>query len=110
MQNGDAAKDVKKPGCSGDSKAGYQYAEMPGDTVQEHVAVKRRELNSKTAISVSPSTAAGWTKTERKTSHFPQEIGIFKTMTAGWSPKTRKTQGHLLLLYKEGRRRCRPKA
>lgn len=76
VQNGDAAKDVKSLDAAGDSKAGYQYAGMPGDTVQEHVAVKS-DANSKDSY-IRVTINRSWMDKDGKKDFTlsPKEIGI----------------------------------
>lgn len=75
VQNGDAAKAVKSLDAAGDSKAGYQYAGMPGDTVQEHVAVKS-DANSKDSY-IRVTINRSWTDKDGKKDFklSPKEIG-----------------------------------
>lgn len=75
VQNG-AAKGVKNPDTAGDSKAGYQYAGMPGDTVEEKIAVKTDEGSKESYIRVTINRS--WTDKDGKKDFklSPEEIGI----------------------------------
>lgn len=77
VQNGDKdAKGVKSMDAAGDSKAGYQYAGMPGDTVRQQVAVKTDAGSKDSYIRVTINRS--WMDKDGKKDFTlsPKEIGI----------------------------------
>ncbi|WP_133969575.1 hypothetical protein [Eubacterium limosum] len=78
VQNGDTARDVKSLDTAGDSKAGYQYAGMPGDTVRQQVAVKS-DPNSKDSY-IRVTINRSWQDKDGKKDFTlsPEEIGIIR--------------------------------
>lgn len=79
VQNSETgAKGVKSLNEAGDSKAGYQYAGMPGDTVNEQVAVKSDPDSKDSYIRVTINRS--WVDKEGKKDFklSPKEIGIVR--------------------------------